>query len=117
MTGALHHVADARKNDADEDTNDEVMHAHDEDNGQDGQVFELVTFAKGVPESFLHEVDTQEEDECADEADRDVADHGRACNPDGGCCECEHDTCSSAVAAVVDEHDAVGVDEVILGLC
>jgi hypothetical protein len=116
VAGALHNVADAGKNDADQDTNNKIVDPHDQDDGKYGEILELVAFAPGVPQCFLHKVDPEEEDEGADQTNWDIANHSRACDPYCSRSSSKQYTSSSTVTAIVDEHYAIGIHKVVLGL-
>lgn len=86
------------------------MNTHDQDDGYDGEILELVALAKRIPEGLLHEVDTEQEDERADKTDGNVANHGWTGDPDGTCSSGKQATGKAAIASIRNEHHAVGVD-------
>lgn len=114
MTRALNDIADACKDNTNEDANHKVVHTHDKDNGQDCQVLKLMAFAKCIPKRLLRKINAQQEDEGADQTNGNIADHGRTCHPNSSSCTGEQDTCSPTITAIVDEHDTVGVNKIVL---
>ncbi|KAJ8104868.1 hypothetical protein OPT61_g10524 [Boeremia exigua] len=121
VAGALDYVANAGQNNAYKYTHNEVMDAHNQDDGYNGKILKLVALAECVPQRFLHKINAKQEDERANQADGNVSNHSWARDPDSTCCNSKQSAGHTAVAAVCNKHHApeleVGIETEELDAC
>jgi hypothetical protein len=112
--GALDYVAQTSQNDARKDAHDEIVDTHDQHNGNDGEILQLVTLPDSVPNSFFHEFDTEHEDQRTDQTYGDEANHCGTGHPNcSGCCG-QQNTCSATVTAVLNKQNAIRIYKIVL---
>ena len=56
--------------DTEQHTNDKIPYSHADDDTNDGDILRLARPVPGIPQSFLDEVDAEDEDQRADDDDR-----------------------------------------------
>jgi hypothetical protein len=73
-----------------------------------------VEFPPGVPNSLFEKFNAKHEDQGTHDANRDEADHRWSGHPDSRRRNSKGQSSPSAVSTILDEKDAVRVDEVVL---
>lgn len=82
--------------------------------GAYGKVLKLMKLPVGIPDGLFQKFNAKHEYQGTHNADWDKANHSWPSHPDGSSRESKHHTSSSAISTIVDEQDAVRVDQVIL---